>query len=129
MDYNIFYNYKDNYKKMVGDVLKGKVNFNFEEYFEEYKDYVGKSVLQGYKDAVNISFENGILNIECYDKEDDIINFGVILNEMIYYDKVTDVYEIKDILNELADSFEEFAYCILDRGNEINEIKKEFWLN
>lgn len=110
MDYKVFYDYKDNFKQMVGDILRGKVNFDFSEFFTEYDELVGGSPLKNYENIDYISYKNGVLNI------DD-------------YSEITDIDEIKEILSELSYSFDEFTDYISKRRESIKELEDEFCLN
>ena len=125
-NYDIFFNC-DNFKKLTGDIVSGKIEFDFKDFCNQYYHLFNNKFLEKYerdnRTITSISFEKpSTLNIEYH----DVYGNDVISATNGYNDKyqITNLKEISKILSEMAKKFEEFA----ERYKEISNSLDEFGL-
>lgn len=116
--YEMFLNC-NNFKKLTGDLVSGKIEFDFKDFCNQYyhlfNDYFLENYESGDKTITSISFEKpSTLNIEQY------------INIIGGYDKeckITNLQEISEILSEMAKKFEEFAERYKEISNSLDEFE------
>lgn len=111
----------NNFKKLTGDLVSGKIEFNFKDFCNQYYHLFDNKFLEKYeienRTITSISFEKpSTLNIEYHAP-----GIGGGYNDKY---KITNLQEISKILSEMAKKFEEFA----ERYKEISNSLDEFGL-
>lgn len=137
--YEIFLNC-DNFKKLTGDLVSGKIEFDFKDFCNQYYHLFNNKFLEKYESdnrtITSISFEKpSTLNIEYHAVDGNIYNTlssvaaaiasasatSSINNGYNGKYKITNLQEISEILSEMAKKFEEFAERYKEISNSLDE--------
>ena len=124
--YEIFLNC-NNFKKLTGDLVGGKIKFDFNDFCNQYYHLFNNKFLEKYerdnRTITSISFEKpSTLNIGYYEHFTGHFSaISAITNG--YSDKyqITNLQEISEILSEMAKKFEEFAERYKEISNSLDE--------